>query len=244
MTSVPFEPPRGSDPDTYTESDRCRVGNYGDQARQALLDSAEELFATFGVDGVSNRRIAEHAGNANHSAVSYHFGGREELVRAMLTRYADETRRRRGQLVAMLGPEPSLRDVLSCLVLPFTDQLASMPAPSWRARFLRQLRAVPSMVDVVTGATVEDPYIDGLIKRARLCVAHIPDGVLTGRSWLLGKLVVDACADYEARLQREAVEPDWTGFARFLVDAAAGMLEAPVTCEGDFLGSRTVSAWP
>ena len=124
------------------------MSTYGDQARRALLDSAEELFATYGVDGVSNRRIAEHAGNANHSAVNYHFGSREELVRAMVTRYAEDTRRRRAELVGLLGPEPGLRDYLSCLVVPFTDQLASMPVPGWRARFLRQLRPVPSMVDI------------------------------------------------------------------------------------------------
>ena len=220
------------------------MSTYGDQARRALLDSAEELFATFGIDGVSNRRIAEHAGNANHSAVNYHFGSREELVRALLTRYTEDTRRRRGELVGLLGPEPGLRDYLSCLVVPFTDQLAAMPVPGWRARFLRQLRTVPSMVDIAGRNAVEDSFIDALIERARACVADIPDGVITGRSWLLGKLVVDACADYEARLEREDVEPDWTGFARFLVDAIAGMLEAPVTSAGDFLGSRATTAWP
>lgn len=220
------------------------MSTYGDQARRALLDSAEELFATLGIDGVSNRRIAEHAGNANHSAVNYHFGSREELVRAMLTRYADDTQRRRAELIALLGDEPGLRDYVSCLILPFTDQLASLPVPSWRARFLGQLKVVPSMIDVVTRSTVEDPHLDGLVKRARACVSHLPDTVITARSWLLGKLVVDACADYETRIEHEQVEPDWTGFARFLIDASAGMLEAPVTSDGDFLGSRQMSTWP
>ncbi|MEU5843445.1 TetR family transcriptional regulator [Rhodococcus sp. NPDC047139] len=220
------------------------MSTHGDQARRALLDSAEELFATLGIDGVSNRRIAEHAGNANHSAVNYHFGSREELVRAMVTRYSDDTRRRRAELVRLLDHESGLRDYLSCLILPFTDQLASMPVPTWRARFLRQLRAVPSMVDIAATATVADPYLDDLIKRARSCVAELPDAVITGRSWLAGKLVLDACADYEARLESETIEPDWTGFSLFLVDACAGMLEAPVTCGGDFLGSRAASVWP
>lgn len=220
------------------------LSNYGDQARRALLDSAEELFATLGVDGVSNRRIAEHAGNANHSAVNYHFGSREELVRAMLTRYSDDTRRRRAELAALLGDDPGLRDYVSCLILPFTDQLASMPVPSWRARFIGQLRAVPSMIDIAARTTIEDPHLDALVKRARSCVSDLPDTVITARSWLLGKLVVDACADYETRLEREQIEPDWTGFARFLIDASAGMLEAPVTSDGDFLGSRKVTTWP
>ncbi|MBH0123357.1 TetR/AcrR family transcriptional regulator [Rhodococcus sp. NPDC003382] len=219
------------------------MGSYGDQARRALLDSAEELFATFGVDAVSNRRIAEHAGNANHSAVSYHFGSRDELVRATLLRYSEDAAARRRELVALLGPDPGLRDLLGCLIIPFTDQLASMPVPSWRARFLQQLRTVPSMVETVAANTIADPIVEDLVQRVRAYVSELPDSVYTGRSWLLGRLVIDACADYEERLEREDVEPDWTGFANFLIDACAGMLEAPVTSAGDFLGYRTTSAW-
>jgi len=220
------------------------VGSYGDQVRQALLDSAEELFATFGVDAVSNRRIAEHAGNANHSAVNYHFGSRDELVRATLTRYADDTRHRRGQLAALLGPDAGLRDLLSCLIIPFTDQLAALPVPSWRARFLQQMKTVPSMVETLARSSVEDPYLDDLIRRTRAHVSDIPDSVLTGRSWLIGRVVLDACADYETRVEQGSVEPDWAGFTYFLIDACAGMLAAPVTSEGDFLSSRPLSTWP
>ncbi|WP_420749453.1 TetR/AcrR family transcriptional regulator [Rhodococcus sp. O3] len=219
------------------------MGSYGDQARRALLDSAEELFATFGVDAVSNRRIAEHAGNANHSAVSYHFGSRDELVRATLLRYSEDAGARRRELVAQLGPEPGLRDLLICFIIPFTDQLASMPVPSWRARFLQQLRTVPSMVETVAANTIADPIVEDLVQRVRAHVSELPESVYTGRSWLLGRLVVDACADYEDRLEREDVDPDWTGFANFLIDACAGMLEAPVTSAGDFLGYRDASAW-
>ncbi|WP_068158551.1 TetR/AcrR family transcriptional regulator [Rhodococcus phenolicus] len=219
------------------------MGTYGDQARRALLDSAEELFATFGVDAVSNRRIAEHAGNSNHSAVNYHFGSRDELVRATLLRYSEDARARRRELVGMLGPEPGLRDLLSCLVLPFTDQLASLAVPSWRARFLQQMRTVPSMVATVAANTITNPDIDDLTQRVRAHVSELPDTVYTGRSWLLGRLVVDACADYEERVEREHVDPNWTGFANFLIDACAGMLEAPVTSAGDFLSARGASAW-
>ncbi|MBM7457796.1 TetR/AcrR family transcriptional regulator [Rhodococcus coprophilus] len=219
------------------------VGTYGDQARRALLDSAEELFATFGVDAVSNRRIAEHAGNANHSAVNYHFGSRDALVRATMMRYSDDAHRRRRELIEMLGPEPDLRDLLSCLVVPLTDQLASLPVPSWRARFLRQLRTVPSMIETVAASTTTDRDIAELIERARASVADLPETVISGRSWLLGHMVIDACAEYEERVDREHVEPDWTGFAYFLVDACAGMLAAPVTSAGDFLSSRAESTW-
>ena len=53
-------------------------------ARNALLDAAERLFAESGVAQVSDRRVAEAAGNTNHSAVRYYFGGREGLLKAMV----------------------------------------------------------------------------------------------------------------------------------------------------------------
>ncbi|MCO8277551.1 hypothetical protein M1L60_43930 [Actinoplanes sp. TRM 88003] len=35
------------------------------------------------------RQVGEAAGNANHSAVRYHFGGRDGLLRAMISRHLD-----------------------------------------------------------------------------------------------------------------------------------------------------------
>lgn len=219
------------------------MGSYGDRARQALLDAAEELFAQYGIDAVSNRRIAEHAGNSNHSAVNYHFGGRDELIRAMVERISDETDARRRELVALLRPEPDLRDLLSCLIVPFTDQLASMPVPSWRARFLRQIRSVPSIAETVKATVTANPVVDELVRRVRGPLADIAPPVLAGRSRIIGRLVIDACADYEARLESGDAEPNWVGFANFLIDACAGLLEAPVTSEGDFLSTRGTSTW-
>lgn len=218
------------------------MGQHGDRVRRALLDSAEELFASQGIDAVSNRHIAEHAGNANHSAISYHFGGREELIRALMERNSDETRKRRHELAAQLGENPSLRELLICLIVPWTDQLASLPRPSWRARLLQQMRTVPSQVETVPGLL--DPLVGDLIDQTWLVLSHLPAPVLVGRSWIMGRMVTDVCAQYETRLQSDEVESDWTGLAYFLVDAATGILDAPVTIEADFLGTRTAQVLP
>lgn len=216
------------------------MGQHGDRVRQALLDSAEELFATHGVDAVSNRLIAEHAGNANHSAVSYHFGGRDELIRALMERHTDDTRRRRRELAAMLGENPDLRDVLSCLIIPWTDQLAALPRPSRRARLLAQLRTTPSGIELTT-ALLSDPLGGELAAQMRTILSDVPAQVLGGRFSIMGYMVTDVCARYEARLDQDAIEGNWAGLAYFLIDAAVGMLTAPVTSVGDFLSSHTVS---
>lgn len=55
--------------------------------RERLLRSAAELFARSGYRGASVRRICDLA-NANPGAVSYHFGGKRQLYRAVLRRAA------------------------------------------------------------------------------------------------------------------------------------------------------------
>lgn len=49
--------------------------------KEAILDSALELFALQGYDATSTRQIAQKSG-ANLSAISYHFGSKEGLYKA------------------------------------------------------------------------------------------------------------------------------------------------------------------
>src|SRR3546814_3154877 len=53
--------------------------------REAILDTAETLFAQQGHDGTSMRQITSEAG-VNLAAVNYHFGSKEALVQAVLKR--------------------------------------------------------------------------------------------------------------------------------------------------------------
>ena len=211
------------------------MGQHGDKARGALLDAAEELFARFGIDAVSSRRIAEHAGTANHSAVAYHFGGREELLRALITRHLADTGTRRTALVEQLPEDAALPDLLAAMILPWVEYLDTLPVPSWRARFVHQIRSVPSVHNLLAGFTVASAAMEELIRRTQAAAGGIPPSVLYGRSSILGSMVLGVCAEYEARLQDGVETPNWTGVGYFLIDACAGMLAAPVTHPGDFL---------
>ncbi|MCG8692946.1 MAG: TetR family transcriptional regulator, partial [Minwuiales bacterium] len=51
-------------------------------ARERLLDAAVGLFAERGFDGVSTRELVSRA-KVNLSAITYHFGGKEALYRAV-----------------------------------------------------------------------------------------------------------------------------------------------------------------
>jgi AcrR family transcriptional regulator len=55
--------------------------------RDRLLRAAEYLFARSGID-VPIREIHERAGQRNASAIQYHFGSKQDLIRAVLDRHA------------------------------------------------------------------------------------------------------------------------------------------------------------
>ena len=210
------------------------MGQHSDRARETLLNSAEELFARYGIDAVSNRRITEHAGTANHSAIAYHFGGRDELLRALLDRHLEEMNRRRTALVATLSDDAGVRDLLACLLLPWIEHLASLPVPSWRARFVFQVRTVPSVAEALAGLTTANPVVEDLISRLQSALSDLPPRVVRGRFEILGPMTLGVCAEHEARVH-EGAPSAWTGVGYFLIDACAGMLSAPVTHPDDYL---------
>jgi AcrR family transcriptional regulator len=62
----------------------------GKDTRTQLLDTGLRLFARQGFDAVSTRQLAQEAG-VNIAAIAYHFGGKRELYRAVLTQLVNDT---------------------------------------------------------------------------------------------------------------------------------------------------------
>ncbi len=90
-----------------------------------LLDSAEVLFAERGFEAVSLREITAHAG-ANVAAVNYHFGGKENLINAVMGRHAMpiNTERIARLDVLLAGDEPpTVREVVDAFLRPMMDRI-------------------------------------------------------------------------------------------------------------------------
>ena len=118
------------------------VGRNGAAAtKNRILDAAEGLFVEHGFEATSLRAITTAAG-VNLAAVNYHFGSKEELFEAVLTRRLDPMNLRRVALLTELehlageGPVPCDK-ILSALFLPALE-LARDPARGG-ANFLRLL---------------------------------------------------------------------------------------------------------
>ena len=71
----------------------CILATYssGEQTRNALIQAAGELAAEVGFDNIATRAIASRAGE-NAGSIHYHFGGKENLFKAVLMEATREMR--------------------------------------------------------------------------------------------------------------------------------------------------------
>jgi AcrR family transcriptional regulator len=109
--------------------------------KERILDAAETLFMEHGFEATSVRLITAAAG-ANLAAANYHFGGKEELFQAVLTRRLDPMNQERVALLDRFereaAPDPlACERILDALFIPAL-KLARDPARGG-ANFLRLL---------------------------------------------------------------------------------------------------------
>src|SRR5579862_8491051 len=82
-----------------------RLRRTPEEARRLILETARELIADTGPDGLRLQEIAARAG-ISHPLILHHFGSREGLVRALTRQAADDLRDR--LIAAMASGDASL----------------------------------------------------------------------------------------------------------------------------------------
>ncbi|WP_349930886.1 helix-turn-helix domain-containing protein [Glutamicibacter mishrai] len=212
------------------------MSRHSDKAREVLLDAAEELFALHGIDAVSNRKITEHAGTANHSAIKYHFGSRADLLRAMVQRAVGDVYAIREKLP--LNSDVSalnLREQVTLYTLPLVYSFDALPKPSWRAKFLFQALLRPDLTDVLAGLVDEDFRGKDFPRRLPPELEGLPDVVISARAKILGLMLLGLCAEYEDSVNEGEQLGTWESVGYFLIDSAVGMMAAPSTSPADFM---------
>lgn len=106
---------------TFTDSEQARAPSRATEAtRAALVKAATLVFSEAGYDGASVRQITQKAG-ANQAAINYHFGGKDQLYRAVLEA-ARDTLSKESSLDAdeldALAPPEALRSYLRQFLQP------------------------------------------------------------------------------------------------------------------------------
>ncbi len=117
-----------------------RKGEPANETRALILDAAQTLFAAHGFEATSMRMITTTAG-VNLAAVNYHFGSKDELVRAVILRRLQPLNALRMQALdeaeAVAGDAPvKARAIVEC----FFGGSLTMAAESGQGReFMRLL---------------------------------------------------------------------------------------------------------
>jgi AcrR family transcriptional regulator len=199
-------------------------------ARDKLMDAAERLYAEHGFAGVSIKQISDAAGQRNKSAVQYHFSNRDELTKAIVDRHVGPVDEHRLRLVeALMGrSEVSLRERMTCFVLPSVLHMIDLGAPSWHARFMAQAVVEPSLRDYALQSHMDSESIRRL---GELPGAHRHDrnsDLVPELATMIRQLVVHMCAELEhdlahGRIPGGEAESSWRGLGKHLVTAVCGM---------------------
>ncbi|MDG3009518.1 TetR family transcriptional regulator [Rhodococcus sp. D2-41] len=206
-----------------------------EDARGALIDVAERLFAERGIDGVSMRDVAAAAGQRNNSAVAYHFGGRDGLVLAVLRRRMGEINTARRALLADVdarGRGNEVRALVEVALVPLADYVRSTEEVSHYAQFLA--RVAPA-VDFSTGgfADVSDANAEVLARLTRV-LDHLDRRTAVERIDLMFSMAVAALAVFEQRKTAgiPVVAASFDQTVAHVLDMSVGALLAPESRRG------------
>jgi AcrR family transcriptional regulator len=193
--------------------------------------TAERLFALHGIDGVSLRQISVEAGNANNSAVQYHFGSREDLVQAIFEYRVPRLTRRRQLLRGEASSKGLAQDLRSCVetyLLPVVEE--GEVDDSYYLSFLTKLggfglgeHPFDRAPESLTSPTHE------FIRRASALLAEVPRKMRPHRVAQAMTICVHAAADRQQARRHGATTLPYAVYVGDLFDGLVGLLRAPAS---------------
>lgn len=171
--------------------------------RNALLQSAQRLIAERGLGTVSVKDITHAAGARNPSAVHYHFGNLESLIKEVFTqRYIaiEQNRALRLAKVDEVDPARRLVGLMAAAIAPFMDCCLDEEGRLY-VKFCLQFSSDPrfNLLDLVT----EYGMPSLLLLRAQVveCVPDIPENVVNARLRQAFSIALVQAADYARQLE-------------------------------------------
>jgi AcrR family transcriptional regulator len=202
--------------------------------RTAILDAAETMMAEHGINGVSLRSILTQA-EANSAALHYHFGSREGLIEAILSRRGRKPSQRRREMLDQLeskGQTVDVYEVVGAVVDPMIEMLVE-EGESGR-RFLRFIARLQSDRAGIHQAE-EDRYFPDNRTRLRKMTSDVCSHLTETER--LRRLTMMLDTMLQSLANAEVMSEEWTGnehhddlvdFSASLKDFLAGALSAPV----------------
>jgi AcrR family transcriptional regulator len=204
--------------------------------RDKLLDAASRLFAERGIANVSLAEVVRAAGQRNVSAVQYHLGNRDDVLREVLARHVPAIAERRTELLVVArraDPEDeqaSVRAAAEAIVRPITE----FAQRGWRERAYLQIgseltgaldRTTPEIRALMTQTAGFEAWA---LMRERCPL--VPDDIWSERQEICIVFVGRAAADRARRLDQKSKSGAVLSDDRFvdnLIEMVIGALTAP-----------------
>lgn len=204
-----------------------RRNSSGESTRVMLMEVAERLFATKGIEAVTLREIQEAAGQSNTSVIRYHFGSRDGLIRALVAFRQSALAAEREEMLARMqedGKEADPRAVVWLLVRPLAN---SISAGQMFVPFLARLSEDPRARSDYWPNHVDDDWTqEKLEEQVDHALQDLPERIRGGRAFQLYISLINVLAE-AARSGHGMSEAQLHNF----VDGWVGMLTAPVSYE-------------
>ena len=206
----------------------------GNEARDALLDAAEHVFAVQGIETASLRDISHEAGQRNNSAAQYHFGDRAGLVAAVFTRRMDAINERRLQMIAEID-EHDRNDVpslVAALMVPLIEYVTTHDG--WYGRFLVRTEFDHFAITVKTALPVSRPVLE-LSRRLMDSLDYLPKNIRRHRVAKMMTHYIGAVAAWEWDRDRGVTRLTPHELTQEVLATSCAMLLAPQTIDAQTL---------
>lgn len=199
---------------------------------ERLIEAAAQLMDASGIDQVSTNEIIRFSGHRNRSAIAYHFGSRDELVRAVLRRTMNGIDTERTALLDHLeatGAELSARTIIEVLVGPLTRQLRAADGRRY-LRLCAQVLDHPRFVADLRDAISANSSVARCAQLAAPFVSQLPPFIRMERASQLVGFLIRSCADQARLLDTASPRRPPLDIERFtvnMVDTVLALLLAP-----------------
>ena len=210
--------------------------------REKLIRAAEYLFARHGFD-VPIRDIQDRAGQRNATALQYHFGGKRELVWAIIERHTPPP----GELQAVRDDLASKQDdpraLVEAIVRRLASSLATEEGRDYNRMMFQLVTQAPVRQSMVEG--VEAPQIISVPYESALIRARVPglperfvqERAVAGLAFILLQ-IADRARDIDDNEGKGLIDED--DFITNLVDMTTAMLTAPTSVGADAVAAKQV----
>lgn len=210
--------------------------------KQKLMLTAERLFAEHGIQATSMRGISAAAGQKNNSALQYHFGGKQRLLRAIVGMRQEPINRDRELRVIELerkGLGDDLHTLLAAMIDPFMQYIAVTSEARHYLGFISHYYLYAGLDKIIWSEVPRSTVLLDLSRRVRRLLLNggpdgrdpepLPPAIVEQRFTAYTFQIIGGALAFQRSLPEDEADRvgRWSRFSANLIDMTCGALSWP-----------------